>query len=69
MNRVVCVGSNFFGQLGIGNGERKRPGFCPVVFGVPDNEREEGNRLVQDSVDIQCGSTFTAVLDESGQVQ
>ncbi|CAM9112086.1 unnamed protein product, partial [Ectocarpus fasciculatus] len=26
------------------------------------------DRLVQDSIDIQCGSNFTAVLDENGQV-
>lgn len=63
MNRVVCVGSNFFGQLGIGSEERIRPAFCPVQFGGADEDR-----LVQDSIDIQCGSNFTAVLDENGQV-
>lgn len=65
MNRVVCVGSNFFGQLGVGTGARKRPAFCPVDFGTAAGTDD---RLIMDSTDIQCGSNFTVLLDENGQV-
>jgi alpha-tubulin suppressor-like RCC1 family protein len=74
-NRVVCVGSNFFGQLGIGPEERKRPSFCPVDFGSATNGRKVGEGagagddiLVQEAADIQCGSNFTALLDARGDV-
>jgi len=108
--KVICVGKNSFGQLGIGSRIRSHPPYIPTQFGhsAPPNtsmvkallhtaiakaqEQDEDeiasplhsptssssndtnqfniNNLDADSInDIQCGSTFTTILENSGKVK
>jgi alpha-tubulin suppressor-like RCC1 family protein len=63
--RVLCgVGSNFNGQLGLGLTLPRKEPFAPVPLGSSAADRE----VLEQCVDVQCGSQFTAVLDANGQV-
>ena len=63
-DNVLAFGSNFFGQLGIGDSVREYPPCFPVAFG-----RHGDNSLnSKDIQDIQCGSEFSLVLGTRGQV-
>jgi len=61
---ILCFGSNFSGQLGIGDKIREIPSFCPYPFGC----LKEKSIDAKDIHDIQCGSQFTVLLTTSGQV-
>lgn len=101
--KVICVGSNSFGQLGIGSRVRSHPPYIPTQFGhsapstsivktllhtaiakaqeqddeevvsSPSSPNSEWNHLstlnAEDINDIQCGSTFTTILEKSGKVK
>jgi alpha-tubulin suppressor-like RCC1 family protein len=61
---IICVGSNFYGQLGIGDVVRPGPSTMHM-YG-----HSEGSVLPHDQVrDVQCGSLVTVVLDMNGQIQ
>jgi len=97
-NKIICVGSNFYGQLGIGGKVRSHPPYIPTQFGCSNiadkdsqppsivktnlhshiakgsgDEEDGSNRNssldVNNIVDIQCGSTYSAILDRRGQVR
>jgi len=61
---IVAYGSNFFGQLGIGDTIRKGQPYEAVSFG------RCGDNYVnaKDIQDIQCGSEFTVTMGTKGQV-
>jgi alpha-tubulin suppressor-like RCC1 family protein len=61
-DKILCIGSNFCGQLGIGDKNRDMPPYCPVPFG----QLQENLIEMKDIQDIQCGSQFTVVLATSG---
>ena len=63
-DNILTFGSNFFGQLGIGDQVRDRPPYFPVFFG------RHGDTALnsKDILDIQCGSEFSLVLGTRGQV-
>jgi alpha-tubulin suppressor-like RCC1 family protein len=61
---IYCFGSNFSGQLGIGDKVREVPPYCPYPFG----NFKENNIEAKDIQDIQCGAQFTLMLATSGQV-
>jgi alpha-tubulin suppressor-like RCC1 family protein len=64
---ILCVGNNFFGQLGIGT-RRRDSSFIPSAFGDSGVESDEGAALM-DVGDIQCGSQFTVVLNKNGSLR
>ena len=79
-NKVIGVGSNFYGQLAIGNRVRSHPPFIPTQFGSSSNGKasskvdEKASKSthsvdVNSIKDIQCGSTFSVMLDMSGQIR
>jgi alpha-tubulin suppressor-like RCC1 family protein len=61
---IVCVGSNFYGQLSIGDVVRSNPA-TPHLFGHSDGEESLDHNTVQD---VQCGAQVTVVLDSDGQI-
>jgi alpha-tubulin suppressor-like RCC1 family protein len=63
-SKIVCFGTNFFGQFGCGLKPRQPELFHPEVFGISDEESLDPS----DVADIQCGSQFTVVLKKDGQV-
>ena len=64
MDNILVFGSNACGQMGIGETVRQVPHYCPVPFGM----LEENNIETKDILDIQCGSQFTVLLTTKGQV-
>lgn len=89
-NKIICVGSNFYGQLGIGGKVRSHPPFIPTQFGctkLADNSQpsslvkstlhshiakgsgEDDELDVNNISDIQCGATYSAILEKNGQVR
>lgn len=63
---VLCFGSNFFGQLGIGRLVRQSSS-SPCAFGSPSVEVIDAIRS-GDIADIQCGAEFTVVLYKDGRL-
>ena len=63
-DKIFAFGSNVSGQMGLGDTVRQMPDYCPVPFGM----LEENNVEMKDIQDIQCGSQFTVLLTTSGQV-
>ncbi len=63
-DKILAFGSNVSGQMGLGDTVREVPDYCPVPFGM----LEENNVEMKDIQDIQCGSQFTVLLTTSGQV-
>lgn len=60
---LLCVGNNFFGQLGLG-GRRREETWTPSPFGC-----SEASFLDYSTVqDVQAGSQFTTVLKKDGTI-
>lgn len=63
MTSILACGSNFFGQLGVGDRERSNP-YDQTLLAVSEDQA-----LDHDSVaDVQCGAQFTVVLNKSGSL-
>jgi alpha-tubulin suppressor-like RCC1 family protein len=61
---IICFGSNFFGQLGLGK-RRSRPSSCIASeFGVSDDFQLDPATVM----DIGCGSQFSVVLSRQGDL-
>lgn len=60
---LLCFGSNYFGQLGVGI-DRRSNLHEPLVFG----RSSDSYIPADDVVDIQCGGNFTTVLVTDGTV-
>jgi alpha-tubulin suppressor-like RCC1 family protein len=66
---ISCVGSNFFGQLGVGNNNHRDNHYEDVPFGRPiDSDQQSGGLDYKDVIDIQCGSNFSLLLKSSGKI-
>lgn len=63
---ILCCGSNFFGQLGIGNLIREN-NFIPQHFGHNGNAVDTTD--ISNIVDIQCGAQFTIALYKDGSLK
>jgi alpha-tubulin suppressor-like RCC1 family protein len=63
MTDILACGTNFFGQLGIGDREREEP-TDQVPFAVSDEQVLDHASVA----DIQCGAQFTVVLQKSGTI-
>jgi len=61
---IVCLGSNFYGQLGLGARMRTSEA-TPALFGHSGGSNLDHSRVA----DVQCGSLVTVVLDHNGQIQ
>ena len=67
---AICFGSNFYGQLGIGDVQRPSAS-TPFRFGrleIDDKNKSDSDLKVDIISDIQCGSKFTVVLYNNGQM-
>jgi alpha-tubulin suppressor-like RCC1 family protein len=64
MTTLFATGSNFFGQIGIGNRKRESL-YLPTPFGCTEDDSLDAS-LIED---YQCGNQFTAVLLKNGSIQ
>ena len=60
-SQISCVGSNYFGQLGIVRDQL-------VSDGLPYIWSDLGSLNVESIADIQCGAHFTVVIDSDGKI-
>ena len=49
-NKIICVGSNFYGQLGIGNRNRTHPPYIPTQFGNTSGTNNVNSSIVKSSL-------------------
>ena len=61
---LLCCGSNFFGQLGIGYRTRSSSSFLPIQFCLNEMNQLDSNEIY----DIQCGTQFTVIIKKNGEV-
>jgi len=62
---ILCFGSNFFGQLGLGSQSSRQFSSVPVPFASLDGS----SGISPDEVkDIQCGAQFSVILKKSGNL-
>lgn len=59
---ILCTGSNYFGQLGIGSSSSRDSVHVPINFGSSDLDPSEVD-------DIQCGGQFTVLRFKDGTLQ
>lgn len=67
---AICFGSNFYGQLGIGDAQRPSAS-TPFRFGrldINEADKTDSDLKVNIISDVQCGSKFTVVLYNNGQM-
>lgn len=60
-SHITCVGSNYFGQLGISRDQL-------ISEGLPYVWKDMGSFEVDSIADIQCGAHFTVVVDKDGKI-
>lgn len=62
---ILCFGSNFFGQLGLGiDGSRENSPAVPCQFAPTDDGQVRAQ--LEKVIDIQCGAQFSVALMKAG---
>jgi len=59
---ILCTGSNYFGQLGIGSTKSRDSAHLPISFGCSEQIELDPSEVE----DIQCGGQFTVVRSKDG---